>query len=506
MVSPDFLATGNHLNGRRQAGQLLTDAWAKQTDFDPFTICCSDLQYGRSLEPILRKAGLNGPLNPLVFDDHEGLARVGGVFIPDPSIARWARWRASFGHNAFSLFGQIHTLSSSASLQLLEALVTEPVQPWDAVFCSSNAGKAVVEAVLNDREQQLRDRLGHQELSFPRPQLPVVPLAVPVESLQANLPSKGLARQALGIPVEADVCLWLGRLSMLTKLDPWPTYQLLERASEQRGSPIWLIECGPDDTPEQRDHFHNLRKLCPSVRFLRLGDLQPVSEKTKYQALSAADLALSLVDNCQETFGLSVAEAMAAGLPVIASDWDGYRDSVRHGIDGFLIPSQWAPGASACSLGLGWNQLLGSLNYAAVSGALAQLVQIDMTAAAGALSTLLEDSCLKRAMGNAAKDRARKRFDSAAVLQQMAIVMEELQERRCYASGTLNSSTAPIGMNPVRLFQSFASSSTFPIQNGPLPPKLVIEGRQELWHLALRHIKDKRLRNQLQQAMLSKHL
>ena len=30
------------------------------------------------------------------------------------------------------------------------------------------------------------------------------------------------------------------------------------------------------------------------------------------QALAAADLALSLVDNPQETFGLSVAEAMAA--------------------------------------------------------------------------------------------------------------------------------------------------------------------------------------------------
>ena len=30
---------------------------------------------------------------------------------------------------------------------------------------------------------------------------------------------------------------------------------------------------------------------------------------------------------------------MAAGLPVVVSDWDGYRDTVRDGIDGFRIPT-----------------------------------------------------------------------------------------------------------------------------------------------------------------------
>ena len=51
------------------------------------------------------------------------------------------------------------------------------------------------------------------------------------------------------------------------------------------------------------------------MRFLRLGGDEPVSEELKRQALTAADLAISLVDNPQETFGLAVAEAMAAGLP-----------------------------------------------------------------------------------------------------------------------------------------------------------------------------------------------
>ena len=48
---------------------------------------------------------------------------------------------------------------------------------------------------------------------------------------------------------------------------------------------------------------------------------------------------LSLVDNPQETFGLAPVEAMAAGVPVVVSDWDGYRYTVSDGVEGFLIPT-----------------------------------------------------------------------------------------------------------------------------------------------------------------------
>ena len=45
-------------------------------------------------------------------------------------------------------------------------------------------------------------------------------------------------------------------------------------------------------------------------------------------------------DNLQETFGISIIEAMAAGTAaVVASDFSGYRDLVLHGKTGLLIPS-----------------------------------------------------------------------------------------------------------------------------------------------------------------------
>ena len=440
------------------------------------------------LVPLLRQAGHSGPVHGLSLTDPRGFGPWGGLFLPDPSIGRWAQWRRPLGAAAFSLIGQIHTLSTPAAQALIQDLVSEPVQPWDALICTSTAGRSVVQALVADRQDQLLARSGgdRQRLLAQQPQLPVIPLPLEVAKLQEALPQRAAARQALALPHEAAVVLWLGRLSLLTKLDPWPAYALLERVAGRLDRPLVLLECGPDDSTPQADHLQQLRQLCPAVRFVRLGGEQPVTETIKHQALASADLALFLVDNPQETFGLAVVEAMAAGLPTVASNWDGYRDLVRHGVDGLLIDSHWASSAASLSGVLGWQQFLGLSSFPMTSGALAQLVQLDLRAAEAAVLALLGDAAMRRAMGAAARQRALALCDAPVVMARYCALFDELAERRAAAPAEQRrSQPLPLALDPARLFAPFASQTPGAPASAelPEPPVLVRQGREPLWQL-----------------------
>jgi phosphatidylinositol alpha-mannosyltransferase len=80
-------------------------------------------------------------------------------------------------------------------------------------------------------------------------------------------------------------------------------------------------------------------------RVLLYGDV-PHADLPAYHA--ASDVFLSAAVG-QESFGMVLVEAMAAGLPVVATDIAGYREVVRHQIDGLLVPPN-DPAALAAAL------------------------------------------------------------------------------------------------------------------------------------------------------------
>ena len=101
---------------------------------------------------------------------------------------------------------------------------------------------------------------------------------------------------------------------------------------------IVLYICGQSSTSD--DYVVSLARTAEQLaiddRVLFNSDLTPDERNTVY---ASADIFVSLADNPQETFGLAPLEAMATGLPVVLSDWNGYRDLVEHGHSGYLIPT-----------------------------------------------------------------------------------------------------------------------------------------------------------------------
>ena len=139
--------------------------------------------------------------------------------------------------------------------------------------------------------------------------------------------------------------------------------------------------------------------FAPNVQTTFLDGMDPAA---RFAVWSAADIATSLVDNIQETFGLVVVEAMACGLPIVASDWDGYRDLVDHGSTGFLAPTTMVARAADTAPS---RLLFGEISYDHFLAESSQTVAVDVAAAALAFTRFIEDESLRRSLGESAQRR-----------------------------------------------------------------------------------------------------
>lgn len=124
---------------------------------------------------------------------------------------------------------------------------------------------------------------------------------------------------------------------------------------------------------------------------------------------------------------------MAAGLPVVVSDWDGYRFTVAHGESGFLIPTL---GAVAPQLGtlLANLHLLSLETYQTYVGAVAQHTAVDIGEAASALLRLFTSPLLRAQMGACGQAQAMSRFSWPVVVRQYNQLFDRLTERRLRAA------------------------------------------------------------------------
>jgi N-acetyl-alpha-D-glucosaminyl L-malate synthase BshA len=100
-------------------------------------------------------------------------------------------------------------------------------------------------------------------------------------------------------------------------------------ARMQREVPARLVLIG--DGPDRPEAAYEAQEQGVTDRVLFLGKQDSVAE-----LLACADLLLLPSKN--ESFGLVALEAMASGVPVVATDAGGLPEVVEHGVTGFLAP------------------------------------------------------------------------------------------------------------------------------------------------------------------------
>ena len=264
-----------------------------------------------------------------------GEGRLGLCLSTDPYVGGFLSARSLWAERLVPGIGMLHSIhAADITTDAVFQLLTAPSYACDGFISPSACGAKAYAAIYAQAsawlEEQLSVRRKYQG-SFH-----VVPFGIDASAYAGR--NRLASRLDMDFGADELLLLSTGRFNRREKADLVPLL-LAVKYLHERGHAVTLVLAGG---AKEGAYVSSLEATCrelgiaSAVRFLL-----NVSAEDKILLYAAADIFVSVSDNVQETFGLTLLEAMAAGLPVVASAWDGYREIVRHGETGFLVPSHW---------------------------------------------------------------------------------------------------------------------------------------------------------------------
>lgn len=464
------------INGRRVAGESFLRGFFTHGDVTEFVSFSHAQSDHRAFADLACSVGVTRPLRAARLDTPKSLAPVEVVSYPAPIHTTELWRRAPHGGAAWALCGITHTTATRAVMQTVFDMRSAPQMPWDAVICTSRAVQASLRRLMELAEAHLAERFPGAVLPA-RPLLPVIPLGVDCAAHEPDITLGQGLRARIGAAPGDLVAVTISRLTPDEKFDPLPLFLALEAAATdwqaEGGGRMHLVLCGQFSEAHWEEAFAAAAaRLMPSCGYHALDGGDPDERKA---TLSGGDVFVFPIDNLQETFGLAPVEAMAAGLPVIVSDWDGMKDTVTPDV-GFRIPTELPRQGLSAYVSLRF--LGGTDTYLQYLGQMSAMTPVDVGALARALGLLARDPDLRARMGAKARDHARRLYDWSAVIPQMQALWGEQAAMLAHARAKPGASgPAPLdpGLIPVcpGVDQMFAA---YPTRFAPVERRLAATG------------------------------
>jgi phosphatidylinositol alpha-mannosyltransferase len=286
---------------REQGHEVLVLAPAYTKPSDPFVRVAGRpirVPYNESIAPIAPTPGAYAATRDALRAFRPDVVHVHEPFVPGPSMVAAVYSRAPV----------VATFHAYADRSLLLAAAAPALRRiWKRLAVRVAVSRAAAEFV---------SRVGRGDLR-------IVPNGADVEMFASAEPAR--------LPEGR-------RLLFVNRLDPRKGFRVMVSAfrmlASERPDVVLVVAGDGPERPALQDLPAEMRK-----RVVMLGNV-PHEELPPYHAASEVFCAPA---TGRESFGIVLVEAMAAGLPMVASDIPGYREVVRDGLEGRLVPPRDPP-------------------------------------------------------------------------------------------------------------------------------------------------------------------
>ena len=443
--------------GERRIGRLVANhdfikALLRYGAFDEYVLANPSAENQRSFLDVVEGWGLDGEarrrIRPVPLVDlparlaaepfHVFHAGGWGAFLPGLH-----RLRARCARVPWPITGMIFSIHGREMLDAAVRMAHAGLAPYDAVCCLSRDGVDAFGRLLDAGAAIAGGRFAGR----------LVPLGLGVDDdLLDATGDRAAGRRRLQIPDAAVALLVLGRITPAQKMDLAPLLKVFaRRILPEAARPVVLVIAGGATEADVRllqqlvDAYGVRAAVRVHANFLG---------RVKADLLAASDVVVAVTDNTQETYGLSLLEALGHGKPVVASRFDGYKDLIEDGVDGVLIETRWCEADPLEDL------------HDVMDGNVAQLIQaqsvaIDGDQLADAVLALVADEARRIALGAAGRAKVRARCRWSAVIRQYEALWDELAAA-CAAAPAAPPAPAAAMPPPQHIFRAYPTGFLSP--------------------------------------------